>query len=92
MSASNAGGFTTVRARMRALGIKYGKKMHMKLGAVVRERYLEKYGQLPEKRLLPKTLTKGSHCFAIYPVEYIPEIDSILLAYKKEDDRQQELF
>jgi len=84
----------TVRDRIRALGLAYSKRLHWSAGAAIRERWRDLHdGELPEKQLRQKTLRDGgSHCFAVYPDDFVPEIDRILRTFQAARDRQRDLF
>lgn len=47
-------------------------------GAELRRCYEEVFGQPPPKALRPKTRSRGSHCFAIYPPEFRVEATEIV--------------
>lgn len=76
-----AGACVTVRDRILALGFKYpNKRVAWRLGNTVRDAWVERYGHLPEKMLLVKTSGTGSHCFATYPMFFVPTIDRCVRA------------
>ncbi len=70
----------TVIDRLRALGLEAGKRTRWELGAAVRQAWLHEHGELPVKELRTKSSGAGSHCFALYPPEFIPTIDRIVRA------------
>ncbi len=93
MSTGENPGWTVVQ-RLRHLGRVTTKSQRWSLGAAVRDRYEELYGQLPEKQLRPKTAgLGGSHCHAVYrEVEFIEEMDRIIDRFSLADDSQGRLF
>lgn len=82
----------TVIDRFRALGLATSNEMTWAAGDIVRDRYEEKYGEPPPKELRRKTIGVGSHCFATYPLSFIPVIDEIVRAMQAADDAQGRLF
>ena len=83
---------TTVSERIEALNFDATTRQRWSIGNAVRDRYVKMYGQLPVKALRRKTSGIGSHCFAIYPPEFQPEIDAIIEQYKLSNERQGRLF
>ena len=70
----------TIRDRIAYLDLDYpDKHLAWAIGNLVRDAYWKQYGTLPEKGLRDKTSGKGSHCFALYPDEFLPAVDAILL-------------
>jgi hypothetical protein len=61
-------------------------------GALVREAWLDMMGHYPIKQLRPKTNGGGSHCFAIYPIDWLPKIESIVRSVAQHQKRQGSLF
>ena len=69
----------TVIDVMRDMGIKDPDKgLTWTVGDMVKNKWFEIHGQLPEKQLRPKTNGPGSHCFAVYPPAFQPEIKRII--------------
>lgn len=63
------------------------------VGNAVRELYKSRNsGALPNKELRQKTNAGGTHCFAVYPDSYFPDIEKIIRNYKTEAQRQGVLF
>tara|TARA_R110000751_G_scaffold291900_1_gene399104 strand:- start:438 stop:692 length:255 start_codon:yes stop_codon:yes gene_type:complete len=82
----------TIIDRFRALRVEPKKHVTWSVGDAVAHKYVAEFGYQPPKVLRPKTNSKGSHCFALYPATWIPVIDRIILAHKVETQRQGELF
>lgn len=82
----------TVIDRFYALRVEPEKHATWAVGDAVMHKYVDEYGCQPPKVLRPKTNDGGSHCFAIYPVEWVSVIDGIILAHSAEAQRQGELF
>ena len=68
----------TITERIRALGYEANNELSWRVGAAIRNRWEETHGELPEKDLRQKTSGRGSHCMAVYPIEWIGFIDSII--------------
>ena len=69
----------TIRDRIAFLGLDYpSKHLAWAIGNLVRDAYWKRYGTLPDKGLRDKTSGQGSHCFALYPDEFLPVVDAIL--------------
>lgn len=72
-------GSATMRDRIIFLGHDYPtKSMAWAMGSIIRDAWVDKYGELPEKKLFTKTIGAGSHCFATYPAEFWPVMDDII--------------
>lgn len=86
----------TVVERIRELGIEPSRELSWRAGDAVRRAWEARTGSLPEKALRRKSSGTGSHCFAIYPESFTPEIDAILRELagelEAESARQPELF
>jgi hypothetical protein len=82
----------TIIDRFRALRVEPDKRVTWAVGDAVMHKYVEEYGRQPPKILRRKTNSKGSHCFAFYPLEWAPIIDRMILAHNVETQRQEELF
>jgi hypothetical protein len=82
----------TVIDRFRALRIEPHKHVTWAVGDAVMQKYVKEYERQPPKVLRPKTNARGSHCFAFYPVDWIPVIDRIILTNSAEAQRQGDLF
>jgi hypothetical protein len=57
----------TVVDLIRTLGYEVENELSWTAGNQLRDAWIARTGELPEKRLRQKTAGKGSHCFAIYP-------------------------
>ena len=68
----------TVLDVIRELGLEPTSRDNWKIGSRVRLEYLDTYKKEPVKDLRQKTSGAGSHCFAIYPVEFVPKIREII--------------
>ena len=82
----------TVVDRIRALGRRTTKSQRWAIGATVRERWVELHGKLPDKLLRTKTSARGSHCLAVYPASFEPEIDAIIERFCLAAESQKKLF
>lgn len=71
----------TVRDRVVSLGLRLDKSGMWKAGNLVRDAWLQHAasgGCLPLKVLRTKARGSGSHCFAVYPVWFVPWIDRVV--------------
>lgn len=79
----------TVIDLLLQMGIAPEAPLSWEIGAIVREAYRAQYGRLPDKRLRVKTCGKGSHCFAVYPDEFLavaaPLVARVLLVRRPAD-------
>ena len=86
----------TVPSRIKVLGIEATNEFSWIVGALVRDRYETIVGEKPMKALRVKTRGAGSHCFAVYPPEFLDEADKIIsgtaIKMQQERDRQGNLF
>ena len=82
----------TVIDRFRALRVEPEKHAAWAVGNAVMYKYVDEYGRQPPKDLRSKTNDGGSHCFALYPDDWVPIIDKIIRAYNVEAQRQGDLF
>ena len=82
----------TVIDRFRALRVEPDKRVTWAVGNAVMHRYVDECGRQPLKVLRQKTGGGGSHCFAVYPEEWVPVIDRMILAHSAEAQRLGELF
>lgn len=71
-------GTTTVVARIKALGVRGGRKFAWRVGSVVRAAWEKQHGSLPVKANTAKVSGHGSHCHARYPLSWVPRIDAIV--------------
>lgn len=82
--------------RIKALGYETDKRLSWACGDAVRDEWLRQEGELPEKALRPKTNSKGTHCFAIYPESFRPVVDALVrriaLEYEAAAASQLSLF
>ena len=62
------------------------------VGSAMQKRYAEIVGKQPDKELRTKTGGGGSHCFAIYPSSWRPEIERLVKLFASQRARQGELF
>ena len=63
----------------RALGVSPTASQAWSAGGRAAAAYRLEHGAWPPKELRPKTAGIGSHCLAVYPAAFVPEITSILL-------------
>jgi hypothetical protein len=86
----------TVIDVIRHLGYEVENDLSWTAGALLREAWFQKTGELPEKRLRKKTSGYGSHCFAVYPCRFQKE--ALVIVTKLADEiysaraRQMGLF
>jgi hypothetical protein len=80
-----------VPAIFRELGVEPEPHATWAVGAAAREKYRERFGQLPPKELRPKTNGGGSHCFATYPESMRAEIEALVRAVAAQAARQGSL-
>ncbi len=71
-------GGVTVTERIKALGYESNKVLAWRVGAAIRNKWEELTGVLPEKDLRRKTSGHGSHCMAVYPPKWRPDIDAMI--------------
>jgi len=91
MTESNQG--WTIVQRIRSRGLKATTEQHWVIGSLVREKYRQMYGRLPNKELRTKTNAGGTQCHAVYrEPEFIAEIDAIIDKVSVADDNQLRLF
>lgn len=62
------------------------------VGAAMQKRYSEVVGKQPDKELRPKTGGGGSHCFAVYPASWRPEIERLVRLTASQRAKQGKLF
>lgn len=82
----------TVIDIMKELGVEITNDLSWSVGADVRALWEESNGREPDKELRTKTSGAGSHCFAVYPASFRPEIERVIKAHKAEEARQLSLF
>ena len=71
--------WASMRDRIAELGMDYpDKRTAWSLGSMIREVWLKEHGLLPRKQLDTKTCGAGSHCFAVYPEKFWPQMDKII--------------
>jgi len=76
----------------RSLQMEPLKESTWPAGAACRELYQKTYGCLPDKGLRTKASGAGSHCFAIYPQEFLNSATGIVKQYARERERQMKLI
>ena len=86
------GGGVTVPAMIAELNLKYSKRLAWAAGNLCRHRWEELTGEQPAKELRKKTLGGGSHCFAVYPESFRPEMKRLIESLQAADDDQLNLF
>lgn len=82
----------TVPDVMRELDLDWTNEEAWHIGAAVRERWRQLHGSLPKKQLRKKTCGAGSHCFAIYPENFKPEIRRIVDMHTAAKAAQPDMF
>lgn len=86
---------STVIERARALRRKLTRRQAWAIGNRARDLWQSRHdGALPEKDLRTKTRrsARGSHMFAVYPPDFWPEIDRMILNAGAADAAQGELW
>ena len=78
----------TVIDRINALRVEATKRQRWMIGAMVRDRWIEVEGSLPQKVLRQKSVGQGSHCFAYYPNTFIPVIDRVIKRFTLEQQKK----
>lgn len=76
----------------RELGFEPVKQDTWAIGGIVRNKYYETVGKLPEKKLRTKTCGEGVHCFAVYPESWRPLIADVIRAHATQKANQPDLF
>lgn len=77
---------------MRDMGVEGDTRWNWSVGLQVVNRWNNLgYGE-PEKRNRTKTCGKGVHCFAHYPLWFVPQIKEIILANAPKPSAQLTLF
>jgi len=82
----------TVIDVFRELGYEPVKQDTWSVGGIVRNKYFEVVGKLPEKKLRIKTCGVGVHCFAVYPDTWRPVIADVIRENASQKSRQLDLF
>ena len=83
----------TVVDVIRGMGLEPTPDLTWSVGAQVRAMWEAENGELPEKRLRPKTYGNGgTHCLAVYPRSWWTRIADVVRAHQAEAARQMELF
>jgi hypothetical protein len=82
----------TVPEVFRAMGLEPTPDLTWAVGAAVRDRYQERFGHLPEKKLRAKTSGTGSHCFAVYPADWREVIEECIKRVNAAKSAQPDLF
>jgi hypothetical protein len=76
----------------REIGFEPLKRDTWPVGHLVRNKYFEVVGKLPDKKLRTKTCGVGVHCFAVYPATWRPVIEEIIRAHASQKSKQFDLF
>lgn len=84
--------FVTTVDVIRAMGIVPDKWLTWRVGGLMAHWYARHCRYQPHKDNGPKTNSGGSHCFAHYPLDMVPQIESFVRMCKFERERQGELF
>jgi hypothetical protein len=82
----------TVIDVFREIGYEPIKQDTWSVGGLVRNKYFEVVGKLPEKKLRVKTCGVGVHCFAVYPDTWRPIIAEIIREHASQKAEQLDLF
>lgn len=81
----------TVIDVMRAKNIEITSDLSVRIGIRARDNWMALTGYPPKKELAIKTSGSGSHCFAQYPEDFRPVIESIIEEFEVEEARQGKL-
>jgi hypothetical protein len=76
----------------RELGYEPVKKETWAVGGIVRNKYYEAVGKLPEKKLRTKTCGVGVHCFAVYPEQWRDTIAEVIREVASQKSMQYNLL
>lgn len=68
----------TVMECFYEMGVVPDKHLSWKVGRQVRDTYVQQCNKFPDKELRTKTRGGGSHCFAVYPLEFKDQIKAII--------------
>lgn len=85
--------FITVIEVIWDMGVEPNNKLDWRVGDLMQEFWVRHTGAPPHKDNRAKTNGNGgSHCFALYPAEFRPKIESYVRMCKTELARQGTLF
>lgn len=77
----------------RSMGLELPKEMAWAIGSAMADTYAAKNEKRqPPKELRRKTSGSGSHCFAVYPLSYVPAIMEAITKAGAEQAKQATLF
>lgn len=82
--------YITTMQVFRAMGITPTNEQSWAVGIRAQAAWATEHGYQPPKDNRTKTSGKGVHCFALYPPEWRPRIESIIRSVTKEASRQQD--
>lgn len=85
-------GWLTIPDVFRLLGYEPVPADTWAAGAAMREAYRGVTGEYPVKALRPKTSGPGSHCFALYPPDWLPKMKEVVKVVASEREKQFSLF
>lgn len=91
-SAVAAAGYITIIDVFRELGIETDKHLTWAAGDIAQYEYAERHERQPIKDNRRKTNGGGSHCFALYPVEWKPRLIEIVRGVASTPSAQMDLF
>lgn len=83
----------TIQQVARSMGLSLPKETAWAIGTAMANAYKQdNNGTVVPKELREKTNGSGSHCFAVYPLSYVPRIRQAIEQAGVEQDRQGNLL
>jgi hypothetical protein len=82
----------TIPEIARSMGVELKNEDAWAIGSAMARTYQQENGTEVPKALRSKTRGHGSHCFAVYPLSYVPRIRAAIEAAGAEKDRQGSFF
>lgn len=82
----------TVMQVFSALGITPSPAVSWSVGTRMANAHAAEFGEQPPKDNRPKTSGSGSHCFALYPVDWQPRIEKVIRETVQQERDQGDLF
>jgi hypothetical protein len=76
----------------RDMGVEMPKETAWAVGSAIADIYVKETKRQPPKELRRKTNGHGSHCFAVYPLTYVPKIMDAITKAGVERERQGSLI
>ena len=85
-------GWLSVHDAARKMGLELDDETAWSLGALIASAWQWQTGTAPLKDLRSKKSGSGTHCFALYPPEWLPRLQEIVLAVSNTRLSQTNLF